>query len=91
MPDSSPYEGLYKEIALADLASMHRADAQFRKMRQAEDNKKAMSDYHIEAAATRAKTERLKALRLAKEAADVAAALAAPKPTKKKPAKKKKE
>ena len=41
--------------------------------RQAEDGKKAMAEYEASAAATRAKTEKLKALRLAKEAADEAA------------------
>ena len=44
--------------------------------RQAEDGKKAMAEYEASASATRAKTEKLRALRLAKEAAD----LAAPKP-----------
>jgi hypothetical protein len=44
--------------------------------RQAEDGKKAMAEYEASAAATRAKTEKLRALRLAKEAAE----LAAPKP-----------
>jgi hypothetical protein len=38
--------------------------------RQAEDGKKAMAEYEASAAATRAKTEKLKALRLAKEAAE---------------------
>jgi hypothetical protein len=46
--------------------------------RQAEDGKKAMAEYEASAAATRAKTEKLRALRLAKEAAE----LAAPKPAK---------
>ena len=41
--------------------------------RQAEDGKKAMAEYEASAAATRAKTEKLKALRLAKEAAEEAA------------------
>jgi hypothetical protein len=44
--------------------------------RQAEDGKKAMAEYEASAAATRVKTEKLRALRLAKEAAE----LAAPKP-----------
>jgi hypothetical protein len=39
--------------------------------RQAEDGKKAMAEYEASAAATRAKTEKLRALRLAKEAADL--------------------
>jgi len=41
--------------------------------RQAEDGKKAMAEYEASAAATRAKTEKLRALRLAKEAAEAAA------------------
>ena len=41
--------------------------------RQAEDGKKAMAEYEANAAATRAKTEKLRALRLAKEAAEEAA------------------
>ncbi len=41
--------------------------------RQAEDGKKAMAEYEASAAATRVKTEKLKALRLAKEAAEAAA------------------
>ena len=47
--------------------------------RQAEDGKKAMAEYEANAAATRAKTEKLRALRLAKEAADLAAPKPAPK------------
>jgi hypothetical protein len=38
-------------------------------VQRAEDAKKAMSDYEMEAAAVRAKTERLRALRLARDAA----------------------
>jgi hypothetical protein len=41
--------------------------------RQAEDGRKAMAEYEASAAATRAKTEKLRALRLAKEAAEEAA------------------
>jgi hypothetical protein len=48
-----------------------RADASFkRKQTQASEATKAMADYEASQTATRAKTERLKALRLAKEAAD---------------------
>jgi hypothetical protein len=39
-----------------------------------DEARKAMSEYEANAAATRAKTERLKALRLAKEAQEAAAA-----------------
>ena len=41
--------------------------------RQAEDGKKAMAEYEASAAATRAKTEKLRALRLARDAAELAA------------------
>ncbi|MEI8153166.1 MAG: hypothetical protein WCG92_16415 [Hyphomicrobiales bacterium] len=41
--------------------------------RQAEDGKKAMAEYEASAAATRAKTEKLRALRMAREAAEAAA------------------
>jgi hypothetical protein len=57
-----------------------------RKLQQAEDAKKAMAEYHAQAAAIDANTARLRALRLAKEAEEAAAAPA--KPAKKKPAKK---
>ncbi len=42
---------------------------QFKKVQRAEDAKKAMSEYEAGAAATLAKTARLKALRLARDAA----------------------
>jgi hypothetical protein len=51
--------------------------------RQAEDGKKAMAEYEANAAATRAKTEKLRALRLARDAAEAAA----PKPAAKTKAK----
>ncbi|MFL6936944.1 MAG: hypothetical protein ACJ8EJ_20065 [Xanthobacteraceae bacterium] len=60
------------------------AQAQFEKLQRAEDGKKAMSEYEAEGAAVRAKTERLRALRLARDAAEAAAG-----PKKKIPAKKK--
>ena len=41
--------------------------------RQAEDGKKAMAEYEADASATRIKTEKLRALRLAREAAEQAA------------------
>ena len=55
--------------------------------RQAEDGKKAMAEYEANAAATRAKTEKLRALRLARDAAEAAA----PKPAAKAKATKKKK
>ena len=47
-----------------------RAEASFRKEERAKDGAKAMMDYQANARMVREKTERLKALRLAKEAAD---------------------
>jgi hypothetical protein len=60
---------------LADDVSKARAEAQFRKAQQAKDGKAAMAEYEAKAAAVRANTERLRALRLAR---DAAAAKAAP-------------
>jgi hypothetical protein len=54
---------------LDDPAKDQRAIAQ-----RAADGKQAMADYEAEAAATRAKTERLRALRLAREAIEPPAA-----------------
>ena len=52
-----------------------KAEASFkRKETQAREATKAMAEYEASQLATRAKTERLKALRLAKEAADREAA-----------------
>ena len=66
------------------------AQKQFAKLQRAEDGKKAMAEYEVGGAAVRAKTERLRALRLARDAAEAKAApppvAAAPK--KKAPAKK---
>jgi hypothetical protein len=61
-----------------------KASVEVRKMQQAEDGKKAMLDYEAQAAAMRARTEKLRALRLARDAAEP------PAPAKKKtsPAKK---
>jgi hypothetical protein len=77
------------EIALADNSNKTAANSQFRKLRQAEEGKRAMLDYENTAAANRAKTARLRALRLARDAEEAAAALLAPPPVKKKAAKKK--
>jgi hypothetical protein len=75
------------EIALADNANKTAANSQFRKLRQAEDGKRAMLDYENSATAMRTKTARLRALRLARDAEEAAAAAAAP-PVKKKTSKK---
>ena len=45
-----------------------RAERNFKKEERAEDGRKAMTEYQVQARATREKTERMKALRLAKEA-----------------------
>jgi hypothetical protein len=60
------------------------ANAQFEKMQRAEDGKKALSEYEADAVAVRAKTARLRALRLARDAAEQATAAAQPAPAKKK-------
>lgn len=78
------------EIALADDSKKNAANNQFRKLRQAEEGKRAMTEYENAAIANRAKTARLKALRLARDAEEAAALAAAP-PKKKKAAKKKEE
>lgn len=71
-----------QEIALADKDKTDKANAQFKKMQRAEDGKKAMSEYEAEAVAIRAKTARLRALRMARDAAAEKAAQEAgpPKP-----------
>ena len=53
------------EAALADDPKKHAANKEFKKARQAEEGKRAMTDYENSAIASRAKTARLKALRLA--------------------------
>ena len=73
---------------MADNSNKTAANSQFRKLRQAEDGKRAMLEYENTAAANRAKTARLRALRLARDAEEAAAVAAAP-PVKKKAAKKK--
>jgi hypothetical protein len=78
------------EIFLADNSNKNAANSQFRKLKQAEDGKRAMLEYESTAAANRAKTARLRALRLARDAEEAAAAaLAPPPPSKKKKAAKK--
>ncbi len=61
------------------------ANAQFKKLQRAADGRKAMSEYETEVAAIAAKTARLRAARLAKEAEDK---LNAPPPVVKKAVKK---
>jgi len=72
------------EAALADNdANKTAANREFRKARQAEDGKRAMIDYENAAIAMRAKTEKLRALRLARDAEQAAAEAAKPAPEKK--------
>jgi hypothetical protein len=52
--------------------AQERAEATFKKEQRARDGAKAMADYEAAGVAMREKTARLKALRLAKEAADLA-------------------
>lgn len=54
---------------MTEKTSKHEASAQFAKVQRANDAKNAVSEYESAAAALRTKTERLKALRLARDAA----------------------
>ena len=75
---------------MAHNSSKDDAKIQFKKLQKAEDGKKAMSEYEAEGAAMRAKTARLRALRLARDEAEAAKApapTAAKAPAKKKAAK----
>ena len=74
---------------MADRSKKDEAQRQFNKLQKAEDGKKAMSEYEAEAAAIRAKTERLRALRLARDAALEAAPASAKSPGAKAPEAKK--
>jgi hypothetical protein len=60
------------EITLANSAKKDQSNAQLKNLQRAADGKAAMADYEAEAAAVRAKTERLKALRLARAATEPA-------------------
>ena len=64
---------------MAEKSNKHEANAQFAKVQRANDAKKATSEYESAAVALRAKTERLKALRLARDAAAPPPEPAAPK------------
>ena len=54
-------------------AAHDRAEASFKKEQKAREGMKAMAEYEAARAAVRAKTARLRALRLAKEAAELEA------------------
>jgi hypothetical protein len=67
---------------MADHSKKDAAGAEFRKAQRAQDGKNAMLEYEAEAIAVRARTERLRAQRLARDAAlppATAKAAAAPK------------
>ena len=58
-------------IAAREISAMNdqqRAERNFKKEERAKDGRKAMTEYEIQGRATLAKTERLKALRLARDA-----------------------
>ena len=57
-------------MTIASEAARARAEASFRKEERAKDGAKAMMEYQANSRMVREKTERLKALRLAKEATD---------------------
>ena len=60
---------LEKDSAVAEKSKKDEAQAQLAKLQRADDAKTATAEYQAAAAATRAKTERLRALRLARDAA----------------------
>jgi hypothetical protein len=64
---------------VAEKTKRHEANVKFAKLQRAQTAQRATSDYEVTAAALRAKTERLKALRLQRDAAAPKPAPAAPK------------
>jgi hypothetical protein len=79
-----------QETALADHSKKNPAHDQL-KVNRAEDAKKALSEYEADTARTLAKTERLKALRLARDAAEGQAPRKSTEPAKKKAVKQAKD
>lgn len=69
---------------MADHSKKDKANAEFKKAQRAEDGKSAMAEYEAQAAAQREKTLRLRALRLARDAAMPAVPPKAPTAAKKK-------
>jgi hypothetical protein len=63
------YSILEKDGDVAEKPKKDEAHAQFAKLQRADDAKSAAAEYEAAAVATRAKTERLRALRLARDAA----------------------
>ena len=74
---------------MANNSKTTEANAQFKKTQREIDGKKAMSEYESGEVALRARTAKLRALRLARDAELAAAAPPAPEPAKKKKAVKK--
>jgi hypothetical protein len=66
-----------RSISMSSDEARARAENSFKKEQQAREGAKAWLEYEATARATQEKTARLRALRLAKEAADTAAAEAA--------------
>jgi hypothetical protein len=60
------------KLAIRSNEARARAEASFRKEERAKEGVKAVMEYHANSRMVREKTARLKALRLAKEAADKA-------------------
>ena len=69
---------------MTDTSKKQEAQSHFKKVRQEGDAKNAMAEYEARAVAVRERTEQLKALRLAREASEQAAA-PRPKPKPKSP------
>jgi hypothetical protein len=67
-----------KDGDMADKTKRHEANVKFAKLQRAQTAQRVTSDYEATAAALRAKTERLKALRLERDAAAPKPAPAAP-------------
>ena len=74
---------------MAEKSEKDVAQGQFAKLQKANEAKQAMADYEAEAVAMRAKTARLRALRLARDAELAASRPAAAAPARKGAAKKK--
>ena len=55
---------------MSSIQARNRAEARFKKEQRAQEGAKALAAYEVEGRAVRAKTTRLRALRLAKEAAE---------------------
>ena len=89
-------ESAYSVIVAREIFTMtsdqarQRAEKSFKREERARDGRKAMTEYEAQARATREKTERLKALRLTKEAQTQTEEPPA-KPTKRRPASRKKK